>query len=398
MNKTTKNVLENIYKTGLKFLLPLTLEETYSTIVKEAVKLVKADYGSIFIEKNGAFERVYPYSSVVYKIKIRRPNFISNAFKMDKPIISNTRELSKYSNIKESGIKSIVTIPLSYQHKTIGVLTLQSYKENYFEDSDIEFLKLFGPVGSLAIQKNKAYDEAQKALEARDLFISTAAHELRTPITTIHGYTEFLYRKLGKKENKEDEVVRWVRELHTESIRLTILVKDLLEINRIKNKKSQYLWKECSLNELARRAVNNFSINYPHRQLVLKNNLKKRSDLAIGDFDKLLQVLINLLDNAVKYSSVESAVSLCLDFNWPNFIIQVKDCGEGISKKQQKKIFEKFYRGDGRLDSNGMGLGLYLVKDIIDHHRGSINIRSKVKKGTTVEIRLPIVKYSTVGI
>ncbi len=196
----------------------------------------------------------------------------------------------------------------------------------------------------------------------------------------------------NRKENLPEAESRWAEGMHTESYRLTLMMNDLLEINRIKSGRMQFDWKECSLRYLMTRTVNNFKFNYPDREIVLRERLQENeADYVIGDHDKLLQVFTNILDNAAKFSKHDTKVIFDLCSKGGNFIISIKDSGTGISKKDLPRIFEGYYRGR---DANreGMGLGLFLAKNIVDEHHGFIHIHSKVNKGTTVEVHLPKAK------
>lgn len=384
-----ENILKDIYKAGLKFLVPLTAEETYKTIVHEGIKLVGAEYGSILLEREGHLERVYASLPFAYQTKIRKRGNTYRAFRTRKTIMASISKIEKaHPELKAFGIRWSVFIPLSYIGKAIGVLTVNSRRDEEFNRKSLEVLEHFGSMASLAIRKTQLHDETKKALETRDLFISVAAHELRTPVTTIHGYAQLLYQKTENKQNSE---ARWIGELHAESARLALLVNDLLEISRIKTGKLQYHYKECSLLELAERAVKNFQFNHPKREIIYVNDLGKLPDLIIGDFDKLLQVFSNLLDNAAKFSDLNDKITIILKAKLNNLIIQVIDHGKGISKRDLPKVFEGYYRGQNN-GVEGMGLGLFLCKNIIEKHHGSIHLHSKVNKGTVVEVQLPRAK------
>src|SRR5260221_3851234 len=176
------DTLEKIYKAGLKFLDPLDPQQTYATIIEEAVKLVKADYGSIALQEDGEFKKVYSTSPVWFKSEVRKKANAYKVFTTGKPIILGASKTNKaHPELDEIGIKSSILIPLSYRKKAIGVLIVNSRKVQHFGENELEVLKLFGSQASLAIRKTQLYNETKQALETRDLFISMAAHELRTP-------------------------------------------------------------------------------------------------------------------------------------------------------------------------------------------------------------------------
>lgn len=383
-----ERTLRKINKAALKFLQPLSLEETYINIVEEAIKLVGTEFGSIFLEQDGNLHRVYSSSSSFLTIQPRKRGFIHKTFSTRKPMVINISKVVKiHPKLAQIGVKFIVIIPLAYKNKSIGVLTTQTSKSEHFSGRDLEVLKLFGSMASLAIRKNQLYQESIRALETRDLFISMAAHELRTPLTSVNGYIQLLYQKLAKP-GSEDNISRWVEQLSWESSRLTNLVNELLEINRIKNEQLQYSWKECNLQEIIQRSLVNFKFTNPQREVVFETDTELPVGV-IGDFDKLIQAILNILDNAAKFSPNDSIIELTLRVKKRFLILEIKDYGKGIAKKELKKIFERFYRISNSL-VEGMGIGLFLAKYIIVSHKGSIKVFSKLNKGTRVEVRLPI--------
>lgn len=378
-------ILKKIHKAAENFLLPLSLEETYTFIVKEAIKLVKAQYGSIFLMEQGRLNRVYASSPVLHQVRVRNRGTTYKTFKTKKAEVIDTKFLEKiHPQFKRLGVKSIISIPLVNQSKSVGVLSLQSTHSEHFNQETLNVLRLFGSFASLAIRKTQLYDEVTKALEARDLFISMAAHELRTPITTISGYTQLLSTKLSGSDAPES---RWVEELLIETTRLTSLVNELLEVERIKTGQLNYVFHQNSLRRIIERVIANFRLTHPENKIIF-NDLLEVNDIVICDFGKLIQVLDNLLENAAKFSSSEKEILITLKDTKGNFVITVKDQGLGILKKEQKQIFEKFQRGSNQ-SKEGMGLGLFLVKNILAQHHGDIKINSNENKGTMIEIKLP---------
>lgn len=385
-----ENVLQKINKASLKFLEPLDLKETYAIIVKEAIKLVDANYGSLALEEEGEFKDVY--STLPIKVKQRKNGFKYKAFKESKVLVIYNKESEKFKKahpeFNKTNIKSILLIPLSYKRKSIGVLIVNSEKKEYFTKKELGILLLFGSFASLAIKNVQFYTEMKQAVEIRNIFMSMAAHEFRTPLTTISGYVQLLNSKLSSSDSQQ---AKWVKELLWESNRLTSLVNELLEVNRIKAGQFEYNWSECSLKSVIQTAMNNLSFSYPNRKIEFKNKLNKKQDLVIGDFNKLLQVLINILENAAKFSLENTKIVITLMYKYPDLVIRVKDYGKGIEEKDKSMIFHEFYKANKETDE-GMGLGLFLAKTIIKQHHGDISFKSKVNKGTTVELKLPKAK------
>ncbi|EKD91451.1 MAG: multi-sensor signal transduction histidine kinase [uncultured bacterium] len=380
------NILETINKSGLRLLEPLTLSETYEIIVKEAIRLVDAAYGSLTLISGDKFSQVY--STLPITVKRRKKGFTYKALKSRKILIVNTEKtdgfLKLYPDYQNLGIKSVVLIPLFYKKEAIGVLAINSFRSEHFNKRELDILQLFGSFATLAIRKNQLYDEVKKALEIRDLFISMAAHELRTPLTSVNGYIQLLR---SKQTNSNTPESRWIEQLYGESLRMTSLVNELLEINRIRSGKLNFILKECHVGQLIRKIENDLKVSYPNRKFVIEDQTGDRSDLVIGDSDKISQALFNLVENAIKFSPESTPVVMNLKNKSGNLIVQVKDKGVGIPKKDLDLIFRAFQQGEHSRE--GLGLGLYLVNNIVENLRGNIKISSKINKGTTVEVIFP---------
>ena len=383
------SILEAIYRSTLKLLVPNSVDEIYQTIVTEAIKLVEAESGVIYLEEAKSFKPVYSTNPIMYDIVPRKNGNTIKAFKTHSTIIADLSDVGKaHPSLNGLHMKSSIFIPLSYQNKALGVLTLNTAKEEFFTPKKKQILELFGSMASLAIKKSHFFDEMSTALETRDLFISMAGHELRTPLTAINGYAQLLKSKISDLSTPEG---RWVEQLSWECVRLTVLVKELLTINQIKSGNIPYDWQECQISKILERVQSDCVFVYPNREIVFKNELHSRDDKVIGDFDKLLQVFTNVIENAVKFSDASSKVIVTVRLRTPFISIGIRDFGIGIDDADLPKIFDKYFKGM-KHTREGMGIGLYIAKDIVDRHRGLIKVRTKVDKGTKVEVKLPKAK------
>lgn len=383
-----EGILEKINTAGLALLDTLAPAETYRTIVEEAIRLVDAEYGSILLAKEGKLLRAYASDDFFNLLTIRKGGTIEEAFKNKKLIVNNIIAGTKVDlHIREKGIKSVILIPLVYRNKSIGVLSVLSLKREHFTKKQVRVLRIYGSMASSAIKKAELYSEIKKALEIRDMFISMAAHELRTPLTSISGYIQLLYSKMSNKKIPEG---KWVKSLYEENKRMMHLVKDILEVHRLKAGQLQFIWQECDLDMIIKQGIKNISQHFRSRVIRFVSN-EKTEHTVIGDSERLLKVFYNLLDNAFKYSLSTMPVELTLGSSGNYFKISIKDYGKGIAKKDLPHIFEGQHIGDG--GEEGIGFGLYFVDNVIRQHKGSVNIRSKLEKGTLVTIKLPKANY-----
>ncbi len=380
-------ILEKINGAALRLLSQMTEVETQKTIVHEAMKLVNAEYGSIVLERNGVLKRAYSSDSMLKDVKIRKDGFTSKAYDSKKTLAIGIEKTSKvHPMLKKLHIRSTIFIPIVYRNKSIGVLIMHSPQEEYFSKRELGVLSLFGSMASLALVKAQTFDEIEKALDVRDYFISIASHELRTPLTSINGYIQLLHSRFAGKDTIE---AKWVHELYEESERLTKLVRELLEVNRIKQGQLHFVLTESHLSDVLEKAVERSQVANRDKQFTYSTDAKDGMDIVIGDKDKLLQVFSGLLDNAAKFSPVNSIISSSLNVGKTRLKVVIRDQGIGIDKGEIDKIFDGFYKGKNFQLSGGLGVGLILAKHIVGYHKGTMKIKSALTKGTTIEICLP---------
>jgi len=380
----TRLISERIYQASSKLLLKLKAEHTYAAIVAEAMKLTNARYGSIFIPVNGKIERIYASDPRLYNISVRRYGKTYTAYKQNKPYILNSKQLEDiHPEFEDFAVGSDLTVPLSYNEKTIGVLSVISDNSHCFTKKDLRQLQYFSPIATLAINNVFAYERIQSALEERDLFISMASHELRTPLTSTVIYAQLLEKKL--KEKKLIEETSYAKKLLTSVKRLQELTSELLQISQIKTGALKFQKDTMDLGTLLLAIVKEAQNKHPGNIFQITNSVPGVKAIICADETKIEQVFNNLINNSVKYSSENSKVNISLEEENGLYSVKVSDEGKGIPKKELPYIFNRFYRGTGSKASS-LGLGLYIVKVITDKHRGKIEVSSEVGKGTTFSI------------
>jgi signal transduction histidine kinase len=272
------------------------------------------------------------------------------------------------------------------------VLSVLSERGKRFSKKDIAILKLFSPLAMMALRKALLYNELHKALNERDLFISIASHELKNPLTSIYAYSQIIANKIKKGEMPEmDKVDR----LLLEELRLNKIMSDFLEVNRIKTGKISFEMKKINLLEVLESAMESFR-NIDKEEHRLRSRFERQKAVVWGDPDKIHQAILNVITNSGKYSEKNSLITVSLEQEEDYFRIEIKDRGSGIPEKDLPYVFDRFYRADNT-KNQGMGIGLYLVKYIILKHGGKLEIKSRVNKGTTVSILLPILNEKRTG-
>ena len=216
-----------------------------------------------------------------------------------------------------------------------------------------------------------------------DDFISTVSHELRTPLTSIRGFAETMLKSWDKLDDNSKK--KFIEIIEQQSNRLIHLVENILSVTKIPNE--NLILKKTDVNYALSSAIEIVKQKYPNYKFVLN---KKPNMYIYADNEKLQQILINLLENACKYSEDGSNVEISLEDYDSNIYIKIQDEGVGIDEKYADKIFEKFSRIDNPLTSKtqGSGLGLFITKSLTEKMNGQISFESK-GKGTTFILTFP---------
>ncbi len=234
-------------------------------------------------------------------------------------------------------------------------------------------------------------EELRELNQHKDRFISVASHELRTPITTIRGLVQLSLRRLKKHRELSaelQEVRTTLEKIDYQTHRLNALVEDLLILSGLRSGKLPLQSATCDLVEICREIVEDQRM-LTDRSIVLDAPPKLPLQ---ADRDRLSQVIINLVSNAVKYSPTESTVQVKIGTTGGKALVQVHNEGPAIPEEQQAHIFEPFYRTPEAQTSrkSGWGLGLAICKDIVERHSGRIWCESQEGQGTTFFVKLPI--------
>lgn len=218
-------------------------------------------------------------------------------------------------------------------------------------------------------------------------FLSTTTHELRTPLTTIQGFSEVL---LSGTSLKSEERKKFLKYINSQAVNLANIISDLLDISRIESGMGFELKKESIIpNRIISTLCDNFKLIYPSKSFI--TNLEPSQETIMADRYKFKQIILNLLNNAMIYSDKGGEIRITTKASKTQYKLAVEDQGIGMTKQQVKKVFDKFYRADtSDTAPAGTGLGMSIVKLIVDAHGGSIRVESQPNKGTRVEFTLPV--------
>ena len=211
-------------------------------------------------------------------------------------------------------------------------------------------------------------------------FISTVSHELRTPLTSIMGFADTLLTSGNMLSDEQKE--KFLLIIKEQSKRLINMVENLLAVSKLQSSKENLVFKSVCVNDLIKKILPMAKIQFQSNDFVL--DLKQNLPEILADTDKFQQILLNLIENAVKYSPDSKTITIKTDYNDREVFVKVIDEGIGISDENKTKIFEKFSRLDTPLTrkTQGSGLGLYIVKKITENMDGKILVTDNKPKGS----------------
>jgi two-component system, OmpR family, phosphate regulon sensor histidine kinase PhoR len=407
-----KNYIEKI-KPGesLKFedLLPITIDKMISIEVSinsisrknETPFLI---ISAIDISDRKRAERSAIREQIMYSNLINA-NIIGIIFTNSERKLSNANKaflrLSGYklSEIKRKKIPLQSLMPEIY-HKTKSSTISQILKKGYGGPIEIEIISKHGkliPVLLSGVLINPEINQfiflivdltEQKRLERKkDEFISIAGHELKTPLTIIKGYVQMM--NLNLQQSNTSNFPKYLKVLNAEVNKLTSLLNELLDISKIESNKLILERSDFNIVELLRKLI--VSVEPLKGTKTIELQTEEKKIIVNADKNRINQVVLNFITNALKHSPKNGQIIVRSIKNSTHVRIEVQDFGKGIHKDKMEKIFKKFFqinRGSGNLQ--GLGLGLYISKEIISIHEGDIGVESEYGQGATFYFTLPI--------
>ncbi len=228
--------------------------------------------------------------------------------------------------------------------------------------------------------------ERKRESEARE-FLAIVSHELRTPLSYVKGYTEALIDGVAdSKEMKE----RYLKTIHNETQRMERLVSDLLDLTQLERSTYPINLEKIRLDDIVEQVVKRYRPTYESKGVTLQNQFQKNLWMY-GEEDRIIQILVNLLDNALRHTPEKGLVLVQAYYLNEDIVLEVSDTGEGIDEEHIAKIGQKFFRVDKARNrkNGGTGLGLAIVKQIVERLHGRMEVESTIGEGTTFRIYFP---------
>lgn len=399
------NELESLRQASLHLASNLNLESLLEVLLKQAVQLVTVDTAHIFLYDGEKlrFGAAYWAEGHVKELHTQpRPHGVTYhvAHSKKRIVISDVRSSSFFQEKPWDG--ALVSLPLMRGDQVLGVMNMAYHGGPHeFDEDEIRVLDLLGDQAALALHNAQLYAESQRqakelaeALAQReeldrikDEFIQNVSHELRTPLAIIRGYVELLEtRELGELTQEQKDAINILMR------RVNMLIKMVDDLVTILEAETRNIAsEEVNLSDLVLKTLSDFKDAASRAELTFTYKIPPEPLLVTGSYSHLNRMLDNLISNAIKFTPPGGAISIEARLEDSTVVLEVNDTGIGISPDKIGRIFERFYQVDGSTKRRfgGIGLGLALVKEIVEAHRGTISVTSEIGKGSTFTVRLP---------
>jgi signal transduction histidine kinase len=289
-----------------------------------------------------------------------------------------------------TGRRSALCVPISLPQEKLGVLLLESATSpDAFQGEDLRFAETLSHQAAIAIGNALRLQRMLEMDRQRQAYLSNVSHELRTPLTVVQGYIEALLSGVGA-----DQAHQYLRIAQDQSQKLGRMIEEVLEVARLEHGVAQrhLQWAPVALDQTVRQVVKTLRQEAALKEVEVSAHLEDGLPALSGDA-RLLQLLVmNLLENALKFSTRGGRVDVELRGGGGGLLLRIRDRGIGIAPEMHDRIFEKFFMVDGGATKSrgGAGIGLYLAREVVAIHDGSIAVESRCGEGACFEVRLPL--------
>jgi signal transduction histidine kinase len=372
----------------------LDLPPLLQLIIEAARELTDSEASSILLIERKSGDLYFEATTVSTKEKLQRV-----IVPMDKSIagwvvqhnesvvIEDVEENDRHFKQADIGIttRSLLAVPLSFKGQVIGVLNVLNKAEGQsFDGDDVNVLTILAAQAAVAIENARLFQQSD--------LLTEVVHELRTPLTSIRGYSKMLLLAEGIDQEKKLE---FAETIHREAVRLGQMLNDFLDLARLESGRTHMAREPVNMNEVINETLTILQPQAAERQISIALQIPETLPTLIGDPDRLKQVMVNLVSNAVKYNHEGGRVDIGAKVGEDELNVVVKDTGRGISEEDLPHIFEKFYRVDDlEQQVKGTGLGLSITRHIVEAHGGTIGVQSVKGQGSTFSFTLPLPKHT----
>lgn len=376
----------------------LELEQVLSLALNWAITLTNADSGSIGLMKNVEDSNAQILELEVYRGRTDADErefvapdhpVLNQLLKQKHSIVSKDVTVDMAIGGKPSKLQLVV--PILQDKDVAGLITLESEQRVAFKAEDVAFVERLSDRAAVAINNARLFDDIQKANQAKSDFISLVTHELRLPMTSIKGYTDLMNSGMAGPLNEQQgqflEVIR--RNLQ----RMNALISDLADINRVESGRMRFEMSDFDLGQTVDDVVDSFREPIESRKQRIAVEISDELLPVHADPQRVGQILTNLVSNAHKYTLDGGTILVQVKNDNEQFAkISVIDSGLGISEEDQQKLFSQFFRSEDAevRAQQGWGLGLSIVRRMVEAQGGTIDFRSTLGQGSTFWFTIPL--------
>ena len=387
----------------------LDIERVLTRIVRQAVHLSQSDAGTLYeceADEQRFVPRINCGLSDCYIARMRqggpRPgdqSAISQSFRKRAPYqIPDLNKFLSYplAYVREAGYRALLAVPLMRDERLIGGLVVRRKAPGLFPDRVVELLQAFAAQSVIAIDNARLFCDLEEKRQALALasrhkseFLANMSHELRTPLNAIMGYTELILDDIyGAVPERIREILERVQ---CNARHLRNIITDLLDLSKIEAGRLTLAMDDYALDDIVHTAMMTVEALAAEKKLALHATLPAHLPTGRGDPQRIAQVLLNLLGNAIKFTE-EGEIVITVTEDQGTFTVAVSDTGCGIADDECRHIFNEFHQVDGSSTraKEGTGLGLGIARRIVEMHGGTIWVQSKLKRGSVFRFTLPV--------
>jgi signal transduction histidine kinase len=393
---------------------PSNLQPVLDSVAENAARLCQANDALIYRIEDDALKCVANYGPLMARPGVGPPSISRRSIPGLVVLDRETIHIHDLIEVPEEelpavfaravGTRTVLATPLLRNREPIGVILIRRLQVQPFSENQIALLKTFADQAVIAIenvrlfheiqQKNHQLEVANERLQDLDRlksdFVSNVSHELRTPLTAIKGAVDLVLREVPGPLNEKQ--THYLTRVRSNTQHLAGLINDLLDLSKIEDGKMEFKTTRVSLGGLVHEVVETLRPMAAEKPIALDVAVPEPSILVWADRDKVTQVLMNLIGNAIKFTPPNGRVGVSAESESTGWVrVSIRDMGAGIPTSEQQKIFEKFYQvaENGGPKPKGTGLGLAISKALVELHGGKIWVESEIEHGSNFSFTLP---------
>jgi signal transduction histidine kinase len=398
--------LEAVNRAGRALGSSLDQREAFQAFVREvqgiitfdrlAVVLLEGDRAEVMASAGTYAGRVYPTGTISPIAGTVFDEILSGGTTIVRPDVGADSGYAEERDFAEAGLRSRIVAPLALGERILGVLSVARSAPNDFSAEDAEMVTLLARQVATAVEnirmfeaERNAAEELRKLSALRADFVSLVSHELRGPMASVIGCAQTLRKRWRELEPNQRE--SFLALIESETARLAALIGDVLDTSRIEAGTFPFQFGQVDVEELVRETTAVVSMGQD--EVSVRTRVASSLPPVRGDRERLRQLLLNLLTNAIKYTVAGDEIEVIAASEDGSLAVSVRDHGPGIPFEEQRLIFEKFGRvNHGGKSTPGAGLGLYIARSIAEAHGGSLVVQSEPGAGATFTLRLPLAR------